>query len=69
MRDRIIAALVTAIVHNKKTTVAGLVSVLGLAAARLGLQVSPDTLVCVAGLIILVVTAAAGDSHRRSPAR
>lgn len=65
MRERIIAAVVTAIVHNKKTTIAGLVAVLGLAAARLGFEVSPDVLVYVAGFIILVVTAAAGDTHRR----
>lgn len=67
MRERIIAAVITAVVQNKKTTVAGLVAVLGLAAARLGLNVSADALMYVAGFVVLVISAAAGDSHHRSP--
>lgn len=67
MKDRIIAAVVRAVIHNKKTTVAALVAVLGLAAAKLGLHVSPDALVYVAGFIVLVIGAAAGDTHRRLP--
>lgn len=69
MRERIIAAVVTAIVHNRKTTAAGLAAVLGIAAARLGLDVSDEALVYAAGFVILVVTAAAGDSHHRSSRR
>ena len=66
MRNRIIAAVITALLHNKKTTIAGLVAVLGLLAAKLGLQVSADALLYVAGFIVLVISAAAGDSHGRA---
>lgn len=69
MKDRIIAAVVTAIVHNKRMSIAGLVAFLGIAAAKLGLQVSPDVLVWVAGLIIVALGAAGGDSHVRAPRR
>lgn len=65
MRDRIVAAVITAIVHNKRSTIAGLVAVLGLVVAKLGLDVSDDVLLKVAGFLVLVITAAAGDSHQR----
>lgn len=65
MRDRIIAAVITAIVHNKKSSAAALVAVLGIVAAKLGLQVSADTLVYVASFVVLVIGLAAGDSHKR----
>lgn len=67
MRERIFAAVITAVIHNRRSTIAGLVAVLGLAAAKLGLQVSDDTLLFVAGFLITILCAAAGDSHQRSP--
>jgi hypothetical protein len=65
MRDRIITALVTAIVHNKRMSIAGIVGVIGVLAAKFGLHLGADTLVWIASLIIIVIGAAGGDSHHR----
>lgn len=65
MREKIIAAVITAVIHNKKTTIAGLVTVGGAALARLGFNVSPDVLLIVAGAVVTVVCAAAGDNHTK----
>lgn len=64
MRDRIIKAVVAAVVHNRRMSVAGLVCFLGIVAAKLGLEVSPDALVWLAGILLVALGAVGGDSHQ-----
>lgn len=65
----IAGTIITAIVHNKRTSLAGLVACFGLIAARLGFEVEPDTLVAIAGLALVVLGAVGGDNHAAKPKR
>ena len=63
MRKRITAALVKAVVENRNMSIAGLVGVLAVLAAKFGLHLGHDTLVWLAVVIIGALGAAGGDNH------